>query len=253
MPGTFSFTQGIVSVSELSAAELAQSVIDKIQCLEGTIIWIGDTGASQHSSKSKEGAINIRNAGQTSVGSTGQPQTPQCTFDLPGQFIKHDGSLGLRAVITDISYSSQNNFNLFSISCMLQLGWTLGGNRHKLTLTSLDSKRVIHFDIVIKTKLGAVYAAKFARSEEISAVNTEAGTKMNINRAHQLLGHKSEANTRKSAKALGIVITRGKMEVCEACALAKAKQKDIPKKPVSEKVEVPLQRVRTRTYPKSKS
>jgi hypothetical protein len=120
---------------------------------------------------------------------------------------------------------------------MLQLGWTLGGDRHELTLTSSDSKHVIHFDIVTKTKLGAVYSAKFARSE--------AGTKMNINRAHQLLGHKSEANTHKSAKALGIVITRGKMEVCEVCALAKAKQKDVPKKPVSEKVEVPFQRVHT--------
>jgi hypothetical protein len=114
-PGAFSFTPGIVSVSELSAAELAQSVINKIQCPEGTIIWIGDTGALQHSSKSKEGAINIRNAGQTSVGSTGQHQMPQCTFNLPGQFIKHDGSLELWAVITDVSYNSQNNFNLFSL------------------------------------------------------------------------------------------------------------------------------------------
>ena len=44
-PGALSFTPGIVSVSELSASELAQSVIDKIQCPEGTVIWIGDTGA----------------------------------------------------------------------------------------------------------------------------------------------------------------------------------------------------------------
>jgi hypothetical protein len=237
--------QGIVSVSKLSAAKLAQSVIDKIQCPKGTIIWIGDTGASQHSSKSKEGAINIRNAGQTSVGNTGQPQTPQCTFDLPGQFINHDGSLGLRAVITDVSYNSRKNFNLFSISRMLQLGWTLGGNQHKLTLTSSDNKMVIHFDIMIKTKLGAVYAAKFTQSEEISGFNTEAGMKMNINRAHQLLGHKSEANTHKTTKALGIVITRGKMEVCKACVLAKAKQKEGPKKPVLEKVEMPLLCVHT--------
>jgi hypothetical protein len=56
---------------------------------------------------------------------------------------------------------------------------------------------------------------------------------MSINRAHQLLGHKSEANTRLTAKALGLTISRGSMEVCEACALAKAKQKGVPKKPDS--------------------
>jgi hypothetical protein len=62
---------------------------------------------------------------------------------------------------------------------------------------------VIHFDIVIKTKLGALYAAKFARSEEISAVNTESGTKMNINRAHQLQSLKKEKeNQRKKGNPL---------------------------------------------------
>jgi uncharacterized protein YnzC (UPF0291/DUF896 family) len=128
---------------------------------------------------------------------------------------------------------------------MLQLGWTLSGSKHRLILTSPDGKSVIHFDIVIKTKLGAVYAAKFAVSSKVSAASTAAGTRMNINRAHQLLGHKSEANTHLTAKALGLTISRGSMEVCEACALAKAKQKGVPKKPDSAKVEIPFQRVHT--------
>jgi hypothetical protein len=69
----------------------------------------------------------------------------------------------------------------------------------------------------------------------------------------QLLGHKSEANTRKSAKALGIVITRGKMEVCKACALAKAKQKDMPIRNLCLKRSKCRFNVSTWTYPKSKS
>jgi hypothetical protein len=170
---------------------------------------------------------------------------PECTFDLAGQFVNADGSLGLEAVITEVSYNSRHNFNLFSISRMLQLGWTLSGSKHRLNLNGADGKSVIHFDIVIKTKLGAVYLAKFAVWSEVSAASTAAGTKMNINRAHQLLGHKSEANTRLTAKALGLTISRGSMEVCEACALAKAKQKGVPKKPDSAKVEIPFQRVHT--------
>jgi hypothetical protein len=236
---------GIVSVSELSNATVVQSIIDQIDCPPGMIIWLGDTGASQHSSSAKNGARNVRASGQTSLGATGQPVVPECTFDLAGQFVNADGSLGLEAVITEVSYNSRHNFNLFSISRMLQLGWTLSGNKQRLTLNSTDGKSVIHFDIVIKTKLGAVYLAKFAVSSEVSAASTAAGTRMNINRAHQLLGHKSEANTRATAKALGLTISRGSMEVCEACALAKAKQKGVPKKPDSAKVEIPFQRIHT--------
>ena len=116
MPGKSSQMLGIVSTSELSAVELVQSVIDKIKCPKGTDIWLGDTGASQDCSKNKVGATNICNAGQVSVGSTRQLTSYELTFDLQGQFVHHDGSLGLRAVISDVAYDSQNNFNLFSIS-----------------------------------------------------------------------------------------------------------------------------------------
>jgi hypothetical protein len=130
---------------------VVHSIIDQIDCPPGMIIWLGDTGASQHSSSVKNGAHNERASGQTSLGATGQPVVPECTFDLAGQFINADGSLGLEAVITEISYNSRHKFNLFSISRMLQLGWTLSGSKHQLTLTSPDGKFVIHFDIVIKT------------------------------------------------------------------------------------------------------
>ncbi len=48
---------------------------------------------------------------------------------------------------------------------------------------------------------------------------------MNINLAHRLLGHNSKVQTQHIAKALGISIAQGSMDVCEACAFAKAKQK----------------------------
>ncbi len=43
---------------------------------------------------------------------------------------------------------------------------------------------------------------------------------------HRLLGHHSEMQTQQIAKALGILIAQGSMETCEACAMAKAKQKN---------------------------
>ncbi len=52
---------------------------------------------------------------------------------------------------------------------------------------------------------------------------------MPIAKVHALLGHHSEAITRKIAKELGWTISRGSMKPCEACTIAKARQKNVPK------------------------
>jgi hypothetical protein len=53
---------------------------------------------------------------------------------------------------------------------------------------------------------------------------------MNIKTAHDVLGYMDEENTRKTAKYLGIDITRGTLKPCKDCAAGKAKQKKCPKK-----------------------
>jgi hypothetical protein len=65
---------------------------------------------------------------------------------------------------------------------------------------------------------------------EVNAIQAEAGQKVNIERAHQLLGHMSEDSTRATAKALGWEIVRGSLQPCKSCSVGKAKQKNVPKK-----------------------
>jgi hypothetical protein len=114
-----------------------------------------------------------------------------------------------------------------------------------------DGGSVINFDIVVRTTRGAVYIGRFVRLEradgaKISGANpTSKPRKLTILAAHQMLCHKSEDSTRRTAKALGITITRGNMPVCEACTLSKAKQKNVPEKSTSEPVTWPFQRVHT--------
>jgi hypothetical protein len=62
-PGNSDERPGIVSVLELSNVAVVQSIIDQIDCPPGMIVWLGNTGASQHSSSSKEGARNERASG----------------------------------------------------------------------------------------------------------------------------------------------------------------------------------------------
>ena len=64
----------------------------------------------------------------------------------------------------------------------------------------------------------------------IAGVNADKfSTTMTIKKAHTVLGHMSEDTTRAAAKQLGITITRGSLDTCEACAIGKAKQKNVPK------------------------
>jgi hypothetical protein len=82
-----------------------------------------------------------------------------------------------------------------------------------------------------------VFAVYFDRNEEIANVNVNATgpaeaapVTMNIDQAHAKFGHTNEEDTRKTAKELGTVLTRGTLRPCEACTIAKAKQKNVIKK-----------------------
>ena len=52
-----------------------------------------------------------------------------------------------------------------------------------------------------------------------------------IDKAHDMLGHFSEAATHTMAKLLGWKIQQGPMRPCQACAIAKAHQCDLPGQP----------------------
>jgi hypothetical protein len=67
--------------------------------------------------------------------------------------------------------------------------------------------------------------------EEAAApiVAATARTTMNISQAHTKFVHSNEDDTRRMAKEMGITITRGILDPCDACTIAKAKQKNVPK------------------------
>ena len=60
----------------------------------------------------------------------------------------------------------------------------------------------------------------------------------NTKKAHELLGHNNENDTRQMASHLGWTITREPQGVCESCANAKARQKNVPKISTGEKATV---------------
>ncbi len=61
--------------------------------------------------------------------------------------------------------------------------------------------------------------------------------KMNIERAHAILGHASKGATRRTAAAFGMLITRGALKTCKSCAIAKVKQKNMNNESEGEKAD----------------
>ncbi len=62
--------------------------------------------------------------------------------------------------------------------------------------------------------------------------------KVNIKRAHDCLGHLREEVTCKIAAQLGMELSRTTFQTCEACAIGKAKQRNISKEALREKVAI---------------
>ena len=226
---------------QVAAAELEMPV--SFDLLYADDIWIGDTGASCHSSKSKRGASNERSSGSASLGHAGEAVKATSTFDLKGRFVRKDGGLGMKATLTECSYNASHNFNLISLPRLLCNKWKIvKGDATGITVKH-PSGDVIDFDIVVRTGKGAIFACRFIRDVELAGVSTGAGTVMNIAKAHGLLGHGDEESTRQSAKELGWVITRGKLDPCLHCARSKAKQKNVCKASDKEKAKEPGERM----------
>ena len=138
-------------------------------------------------------------------------------------------------VLTEVTYLPNGKFNLFSVTKMMERGWTLGGSSEKMWIKK--GKQEVFFDIKIPTPKGTLFAVYIQHQCETALVTEDiqpGRMKVPIQKAHDLLGHLNESGTRRAAEALGWTITRGTMMPCGLCGVAKAKQKNVPQ--VSEHV-----------------
>ena len=105
---------------EVSAAQL--TIPTSFAVLQQTDIWICDTGASSHSTNNSSGGQNVKDTGSVSLGHAGEALKATKTIDLPGQYVTKDGTLGLKATLTDVNFNETHNFNLMSLTRLLMRG-----------------------------------------------------------------------------------------------------------------------------------
>ena len=176
--------------------------------------------------------------------------------DIPGVYCNKTGEEQFAVKLCCVDVIPESHYNLMSITRLMEEG-------HKMTANSKDgitlekNGRVIKFDMRIETPKGVLWCAYIKRNnvgselaaglsdEKLSSevVRKDAKVlepilKMHISRAHAILGHASEDATRKMAAALNMLITRGGLKTCEACAIAKAKQMNVVQESEGEKAQV---------------
>ena len=158
--------------------------------------------------------------------------------------------------LTDVHYSPDSAFNLFSATKLMGKGWSLQDDQnHGFVMYKAD--QTVKVDIRINTPQGCIWAGYFQRcaddGTEIASVDAATKVvkivkivdtpvaettvdgdankpvKMTVHKAYQILGHSNKAATRKTAKLLGWTLSQGELKICESCAKGKGKQKNVSK------------------------
>ena len=211
-------------------------VPNSLDILQDPDIWIGDTGATVHSTPHDIGFGDVHDDSTTGiVVANGEKMPCAKVGTIKGSICDKEGhAIYESAALKDVVYVKQGTYNLFSVTKMVKDGWALYGDVDKMELKKGDI--TITFDIKINTAKGVLYGLYFKRT---TAGNTEMGQSaivhgskdksMSVDKAHSLFGHSYEEATRATAKALGITLTRGAMKPCLACSISKAKQKNVTK------------------------
>ena len=189
-------------------------------------LWVGDTGASRHMAKTKKGLVNVRKASPTEGFTLGNGANARAA--IVGDLMGTVGNTKIK--VSDVTYCPTAKFNLFSTSLLLMKGWKMRGDEKGITMTK-EPNKIIRFNTIVKTAKGMLFCVRIKCSDEIgmSALdeNSKDWTKiMNIQRLHDELGHMGEQACRKIAKQCDIKLTKNTFKTCEACAVAKARQKE---------------------------
>ena len=204
---------------------LSMTFPDDTGILQHPNIWIGDTGATNHTTPFEHGVVNVTRPDNSDLTSCafGSKDMPAKIGDIPVEIFDKNGMFMAKSKLTSVAVQKKGDFNLFSLTRAIKEGWTLGGNKTCIWLEK--DGMTLKFDIRITTPRGMVFCIYLRRTSkgEMSA----AAIKMGIKKAHDQLGHADEDRTRAMAKYLGWDITRGTLGPCLSCAVGKAKRKNL--------------------------
>ncbi len=100
-----------------------------LQALSSPNMWIGDTGATKHSTKHRQGGINSRLSTSRTRGIYGQAVKPDVEVDLPGIYCDKYGEEQFAAKLRNVDVIPESHYNLISITQLMEKGHSLKVNK----------------------------------------------------------------------------------------------------------------------------
>ena len=161
-------------------------------------------------------------------GVAGGKNHPCKEMSIPCTYCDEYGNEVFDLTLTETSHLVESHFNLLSLSRMMKHGWSMEGDENSIIMSK--GKQRLELGIKVPTAQGMLFCVCLRRKAEVHAGANGKDKPISIAKAHALLGHHNETSTRKTAKALGWTISRVAMQPCKECAVATAKQKNVPKK-----------------------
>jgi hypothetical protein len=197
--------------------------------INGSNIWISDTGATVHSTSNVKLAQDWRQETNNTVVVMGNGQKEEVTKTgkVTGIVKNCEGGIQGKITLSDVIFLPNGQYNLISITKVMQSGWKLEGDENKILIRK-HSKKLI-FDIEIETSRGVLFAVRIENGQELmtATVNNKFETKkVDINEAHALFGHLLLKMTQNISKTIGWELT-GEPDRCEHCAIARGRQLNV--------------------------
>jgi hypothetical protein len=93
-----------------------------LQALNSLNMWIGDTGATRHSTKYKQGGINSRPSTSRTRGISRQAIKPSMEVDLPGMYCDKAGDDQFAVKLRDVDVIPKSHYNLISLTKLMDEG-----------------------------------------------------------------------------------------------------------------------------------
>jgi hypothetical protein len=185
-------------------------------------IWICDSEACGHYCKSDKGLFDVKDINEKITVGNGESMKAIKVVSLNGSSVN--------VTLKEVKYVSELWVNLFSISKALNNGFNLS---NKGLMISLKKGSVsVTFDRVIKTVNGSISGIKMTEYDPSVAYLTKGSLtaikEIDVNKFHEMIGHCGVDRLKKTAN-IHVLKLKGEFKICEDCALAKSRQRNINK------------------------
>ena len=199
--------------------------------------WYADSAASTHMGNTDDGMFDYEDINEKVTVGNGKTVWAKKRGKIRLTVIQMDGSTA-EVVLYNYQFVPALACKLFAIIKSTEQGFSITNDGPSLILTR--GKLQIKFDRIMYTKggrlCGVEMVARTHRSKDEIALKTTDGEDKSkkpsaywdINRMHLVFNHAGEEALRRTAMAYNWTLT-GKLEPCEHCKIANAKQKDVPK------------------------